>query len=130
MATQTLSATGTTTANSGVAAVPAAGAFVIVFNNSDSRITYRLNRSTADLTMRNFVNGDTVGDTTPQGDLIPFSATTNNIDYRVLEANSYEIFNVYNAHATLARNLIIVSGVETGHGTSAQNGELIGIATL
>ena len=94
MAVQTLSATGTTAANSGNAVVPAAGAFVIVFNNSDSRIRYRLNRSTADLTMRNFVNGDVVGDTTPQGALIPFNATTNDTDYRVLDSKSYEIFNV------------------------------------
>ena len=129
MAVQTLSATGTTAANSGNAVVPAAGAFVIVFNNSDSRIRYRLNRSTADLTMRNFVNGDVVGDTTPQGALIPFNATTNDTDYRVLDSKSYEIFNVYNG-SSANRNLIIVSGVETGHGTSSQNDELIGIAVL
>jgi len=129
MAVQTLSSTGTTAANSGNAVVPGAGAFVIVFNNSDSRISYRLNRSTADITMRTFVNGDTVGDTTPQGELIPFNTVTNDTEYRVLDGKSYEIFNVYNA-ASANRNLIIVSGVRTGHGTSAQDGELIGIATL
>jgi len=129
MATQTLSNTGTTTANSGNAAIPASGAFMIVFNNSDSRIRYRLNRSAPALTMRTFVNGDTVGDTTPQGELIPFSTATNDTDFMVLDRNSYVIFNVYNSSAAVA-NMLIVSGVETGHGTSAQNGELIGIATL
>ena len=130
MPIQTLSSTGTTAANSGNAVIPATGAFVIVFNNSDSRLRYRLNRSGTDITMRNFVNGDTVADASPQGELIPFDTTTNDTDYMVLDSNSYAIFNVYNAHATLARNLIIVSGVQTGHSTSAQNGELIGIAVL
>ena len=130
MATQILSATGTTTANSGVAEIPTSGAFVIVFNNSDARINYRLNREGTDITMRNFVNGDTVGDTSPQGELIPFDTTTNDTPYMVLDGNSYAIFNVYNASTTDARDLLIVSGVSTAHGTSAQVGELIGIATL
>ena len=129
MATQTLSATGATTANSGNAAIAAAGNFIIVFNNSDSRINYRLNRSSPALTMRHFVNGDTVGDTSPQGDLIPFDATTNDTAYMALDGKSYAIFNVFNSSAATA-NMLIVSGVSTAHGTSAQSGELIGIATL